>query len=321
MTLRLPTISNIALTLVGVVLLTAEACRPAMALAATSAPPPAPSSSGGLPPIDATTSLLVVSPHPDDETLCCAGAIERVAAAGGHVSVVWITSGDGSFLSMLVVEKSLFASRDKVRDLASRRMREARTATALLGVPNTQQLFLGYPDGEIPQLLAEHHATPYHARLTDDTSVPYSDALFPGHPYTGQSLEQDLEAVLDRVRPTLVLAPSLDDTHPDHSATGKLATSILTRRGELAKLHYWIVHGGEGWPSPRGYMPGIPLDMPTVQKGSPLLPFILTDSEETRELQAVNAYHTQMEVMAPFLLAFVRTDELFAAPAATVARR
>ena len=61
---------------------------------------------------DATTSLLVVSPHPDDETLCCAGAIERVAAAGGRVSVVWVTSGDGSVLSMLVVERRLFAARD-----------------------------------------------------------------------------------------------------------------------------------------------------------------------------------------------------------------
>jgi hypothetical protein len=27
----------------------------------------------------------------------------------------------------------------------------------------------------------------------------------------------------------------------------------------------------------------------------------------------VNAYHTQMQVMAPFLLAFVRTSELFSA--------
>src|SRR5271156_1302824 len=68
---------------------------------------------GGLPPIDATTSLLVVSPHPDDETLCCAGVIRRVVTAGGHVSVVWITSGDGSELSMLLVEKSLFNPRDK----------------------------------------------------------------------------------------------------------------------------------------------------------------------------------------------------------------
>lgn len=280
--------------------------------------PAAAADSGGLPPIDATTSLLVVSPHPDDETLCCAGAIERVANAGGHVSVVWVTSGDGSVLSMLMVERSLFASADKVRDLASRRMHEAREAASLLGVPRNQQLFLGYPDGGILQLLTDNRTTPYRAKFTGDTRVPYANALFPGHPYTGASLEHDFAAILERVRPTLVLAPSLEDTHPDHSATGKLVTRALLRRGEASKLHYWIVHGGEGWPSPRGYMPGIPLEMPATGAGLRLQPFTLTDSEEVRELQAVNAYHTQMEVMAPFLLAFVRSSELFSAPPTTL---
>lgn len=286
----------------------------AVALLATSMPASPDAPPGGLPPIDATTSLLVVSPHPDDETLCCAGAIERVAGAGGHVSVVWITSGDGSVLSLLMVEKTLFASTGKVRDLASRRMHEAREATALLGVPRNQQLFLGYPDGGILQLLTRNRTTPYHAKFTGDTRVPYAEALFPGHPYTGESLEHDFETILDRVRPTLVLAPGLDDTHPDHSATGKLVTQALSRRGEAGKLRHWIVHGGEGWPSPRGYMPGIPLERPATGTGLRLQPFALTDDEQARKLQAVSAYHTQMEVMAPFLLAFVRTSELFAAP-------
>jgi LmbE family N-acetylglucosaminyl deacetylase len=290
----------------------------AVALLASSTLAPSGGPAGALPPIDANTTLLVVSPHPDDETLCCAGAIERVANAGGHVSVVWVTSGDGSMLSMLMVEKSLFASREKVRDLASRRMHEAREATALLGVPSNQQLFMGYPDGGILQLLTDNRTIPYHAKFTGDARVPYPNALFPGHPYTGESLEHDFEAILNRVRPTLVLAPSLDDTHPDHSATGKFVTRTLLRRGEASKLHYWIVHGGEGWPSPRGYMPGIPLDMPATGAGLHLQAFALTDGEEVRELQAINAYHTQMEVMAPFLLAFVRTSELFSTPPAAL---
>ena len=61
----------------------------------------------GIPPIDSHTSLLVVSPHPDDETLCCAGVIRRVLAAGGHASIVWLTSGDGSELDLLFVERAL----------------------------------------------------------------------------------------------------------------------------------------------------------------------------------------------------------------------
>jgi LmbE family N-acetylglucosaminyl deacetylase len=263
--------------------------------------------------IDATTTLLVVSPHPDDETLCCAGAIQRVLKAGGRVSVVWLTSGDGSELSMLIVEKSLFINSDKLRDLAARRMAEARAATSLLGVPAAQQFFLGYPDRGLLLLMTDNYATPYHSRFTGATSVPYATALFPGDPYTGQSLERDFDAVLDRVHPTLVLAPSPEDGHPDHRASGILAIRALSHRNELAKGRYWIVHGGEGWPSPRGYYPDIPLNPPPRGKGLDPTAFVLTDDEQTRKLQAVRAYKTQMEVMSSFLLAFVRTTELYSA--------
>jgi LmbE family N-acetylglucosaminyl deacetylase len=243
---------------------------------------------GALATIDATTSLLVVSPHPDDETLCCAGAIQRVLTAGGHVNVVWITSGEGTLLSMLMIEKSLFASPAKVRDLATRRMNEARAATAVLGVPRSGQLFLGYPDGGILGLVQ-------------------------GNGSRGASLEGDFAAVLDRVQPTLILAPSPRDSHPDHEAIGLLTVRVLTRRGELSKARYWIVHGGEGWPAPRDYMPGIPLGPPPRGEQSAPRPFTLTDAEVDRKLQAVRSYETQMRVMAPFLLAFVRTNELYSA--------
>jgi LmbE family N-acetylglucosaminyl deacetylase len=244
---------------------------------------------GGLPPIDATTSLLVVSPHPDDETLCCAGAIRRVLAAGGQVSVVWITSGAGSELSMLIVEKSLLKPLAKVRDLAGKRMMEARAATGLLGVDSKHQFFLGYPDGGIKKLLTDNRSKEYHAKFTGETRVPYADALFPGHPYTGESLERDFAALLDRVQPTLVLAPSLADTHPDHAATGTLTIRALLGRGEFPKARYWVVHSGEGWPSPRGYMPNIPLNQPSLGPGQSAVPFELTEEEESQKLRAVNA--------------------------------
>ena len=286
--------------------------RPQPAELPTAAPSP------GLPPLDASTSLLVVSPHPDDETLCCAGVIRRVLAAGGHVSVVWITSGDGSALSMLFTEKSLFKPVGKVHDLAAKRMLEARTATGILGVSHTQQYFLGYPDGGILELVTTHRSTPLPAKFTGETRVPYSEALFPGHPYTGDSLEKDFEAVLGRVQPNLILTPSPADTHPDHAASGMMVREVLNRRGELANARYWIVHGGEGWPSPRGYMPSIPLNIPP--RGADLQPreFTLTDAEEALKHQAVTAYNTQMQFMAPFLLAFIRTSELYSVLAVPV---
>ena len=83
-----------------------------------------------LPALDARTSLLVVSPHPDDETLCCAGVIQRVIAAGGRVSVVWITSGDAERMSLLLAGSLLGACRRRHAQLGAQRMAEARAATS-----------------------------------------------------------------------------------------------------------------------------------------------------------------------------------------------
>lgn len=281
--------------------------------APASATTPTPLEPLSLPALDSSTSLLVVSPHPDDETLCCAGLIHRVLTAGGHVSVVWITSGDGSTLSMLFTEKSLLKPVEKVHDLAAKRMLEARTATSILGVDHTQQYFLGYPDGGILDLITTHRSTALPAKFTGETRVPYSEAVFPGHPYTGDSLEKDFEAVLTRIQPNLILTPSPADTHPDHQATGILTRDVLTRRGELPKARFWIVHASEGWPTPRGYLPTIPLNTPPHTDFQPQ-EFTLSDAEVDIKHQAINSYKTQMQFMAPFLLAFVRTSELYSPP-------
>jgi LmbE family N-acetylglucosaminyl deacetylase len=270
----------------------------------------------GLPPIDAATTLLVVAPHPDDETLCCAGVIQRVLHAGGQASVVWITSGDASRLSLMLSGRTLFPTAAQARQLGARRMAEARAAAVLLGLPAAGQLFLGYPDGGLRNLLGDNRSTPFTSRTTAASAVPYPDALFPSHPYTGDSLRADFAAVLERVQPTLILAPSPQDEHPDHRAAGLLAVEVSRHRGVLLRhVRYWIVHGGEGWPSPRDLMAGVPLTPAPRSRGLAPAPFTLEPPEEDSKLHALEAYDTQMKVMAPFLLAFVRTTELFSARA------
>jgi LmbE family N-acetylglucosaminyl deacetylase len=268
-------------------------------------------SADGIPAIDSQTSLLVVSPHPDDETLCCAGVIRRVVAAGGRASIVWLTSGDGSELDLLLIERALRIRPDRMRDLAARRMREARAAAAILGVPPARQFFLGYPDGGLLTLVTDHFTTPYYSKFNGALSVPYADTFATGHPYTGESLERDFVRVLQRVRPTLVLAPSPRDAHPDHRAAGILTLEVLTRRHELAAARFWIVHGGAGWPSPRGLGVTLPLPAPPRGRGLGLTAFELRPREEADKLRAVRQYHTQMSVMSSFLLSFVRTNELY----------
>jgi LmbE family N-acetylglucosaminyl deacetylase len=277
----------------------------------TSGVPPKLTAPATLLPITSATSLLVVSPHPDDESLCCSGVIQRVLHAGGRVSIVWITSGDGSELDLLVVEKSLFIRPAKLRDLARRRMQESRDAAKILGVPPDRLYFLGYPDRGVLPIITDNYITPYRSRFTAATAVPYAEALSPGHPYTGLNLEHDFESVLDRVHPTLVLAPSPRDSHPDHRATGIAAIRAMARRNELSRMRFWIVHGGEFWPMPRSYAPDLELNPPPLGHGLSQTPFKLEPAEEQRKRLAVSAYRTQMEVMSSFLLSFVRTNELY----------
>jgi LmbE family N-acetylglucosaminyl deacetylase len=267
--------------------------------------------SSALPPIDADTSLLVVSPHPDDETLCCGGTIQRVLRAGGRVTVVWLTSGDAARVSLVLTGHSLFPGTAVARELGARRMGEAGVAAARLGVARVGQLFLGYPDGGLLELLGSHRTTPYTSPTTGAAAVPYAAALSPGHAYTGESLERDFAAVLERAQPTLILAPTPLDSHPDHRAAGLLAQLLAARLVRAPRVRYWIVHGGEGWPSPRDLLPGLPLTPAPL--ADPLAPvgFALEPAEEDVKLLALRAYETQMRVMAPFLLSFVRTNELF----------
>jgi len=291
---------------------TSPAAAPAPRLETnTAAEPPKITTSAATMPITSATSLLVVSPHPDDEVLCCSGVMQRVLHAGGHVSIVWLTSGDGSELDLLVVEKSLIFRPSRLRELALRRMQESRDAATILGVPLDRLYFLGYPDRGILPLFTDYYITTYRSKFTTATAVPYPGTLSPGHPYTGENLEHDFESVLDKVHPTLVLTPSPRDSHPDHRATGLFTIRTMARRNELSRVRYWIVHGGEFWPIPRGYEPELAMNPPPLGHGLSQIPFNLESPEEQKKRQAISAYHTQMEVMSSFLLSFVRTTELY----------
>ncbi len=111
----------------------------------------------------------------------------RVLLRAGRVSIVWLTSGDGSELDLLVVEKTLFLRPSKLRDLAVRRMQESRDAAAVLGVSADRLYFLGYPDRGILPLFTDYYITPYRSKFTASTAVPYPGTVTPGHPYTGQN--------------------------------------------------------------------------------------------------------------------------------------
>jgi len=267
--------------------------------------------------------LLVVAPHPDDETLCCAGVIRRAREAGAQVAVVWLTSGDAFNLDAELVQRTLRHTPRNLRALAVMRMQEAHAAADVLGVPAEGQFFLCYPDQGLGPLLGAYRNMPFTSPHTRASAVWCNGALSPGAAYEGRNLQRDLEAVIDRFQPTHVLAPSPLDTHPDHHAAGELVMRVLAGRSATGKLRQWIVHGGFGWPAPRGLHADRMLAPPEQAAGVDWEAVPLTSQERDRKLHAVQSYASQMAISSRFMLAFVRSNELFARPpsSATAAAR
>jgi len=250
--------------------------------------------------------LLVLAPHPDDEVLAAAGQIQQALEAGARVRVVWLTSGDGFDLAA-----GRPAPRpEDLRELALRRMEEARTATAILGLEEEDRVFLGYPDQGLLRLFLTHYYLPYTSPHTRLEAVAYPGCLRPGAAYTGRDLETDLEGVLRAFAPTRVLAPSPLDAHPDHQATAYFAMRILGKLDWEERLLYYIVHGGYEYPLPKGLHPRLPLYPAPRGRRLPWRKLELADAWIERKLAATRAHASQLRLIGNFMLAFVRRTEL-----------
>nr|WP_308446092.1 PIG-L family deacetylase [Meiothermus sp.] len=257
-----------------------------------------------------TDRVLLLSPHPDDETLCCAGMLQQAVAAGAQVYIIWLTSGDGFEWDAVLLRRTPDPGDKAMLELGQQRMNEARAAARVLGIPQANLHFLGYPDQGLLRLFLDYYYVPFTAPHTGVNRVPYPGTQSPGAFYTGENLERDLETLFDQIEPTVVLAPSPQDAHPDHRATGDLALRLLGKRQELSKGRFWIVHGGLEWPLPKGMHINLPLEPPPRGRGLPWERVDLSQEQIAGKLEAIRAHRSQIVIIGRFMEAFVRQNEL-----------
>ena len=291
-------------TILGAGLSLVLACNTANSRTAAPMPPMAPPR--------AADRILVIAPHPDDETLCCGGYLQQAVAAGATVGVVWITAGDSFEIDAIVTERTLRPKGAGLEKLGARRTTEAHAAADRLGVARAHQYLLGFPDRDIRALLHGPPGTPLRSRYTGVSAVPYADALHPGSAYTGVSLRRNLQEVIDRFAPTIVLAAAPQDRHPDHSASGALALELVRTSAPKTRVYYWIVHGGRQWPAPRGLHRAVSLQPPASARALAWEQLPLTEAQVSGKLAALGYHRTQLRVMSRFLNAFVRSSEIYA---------
>lgn len=141
--------------------------------------------------LHASDRLLYFAPHPDDETLAGGGLIQKAAALGAQLCVVFLTNGDRNPWPQRVMEKKIFLDAKARRRWGMRRQGEARAALDMLGAAGSSEVhFIGWPDQGVTPLLMS------------------ADGVA-------------METVIDFIRswkPTQIFTPAAEDTHPDHSA-------------------------------------------------------------------------------------------------------
>lgn len=255
--------------------------------------------------------ILVIAPHPDDEALGAAGIVTDALASGKQVRVVLMTCGDGY---RRIVQHEVPRRRPgdpPIYQMLGRiRVGESREAMRRLGLPPGDLLFLGYQETGLAALWS----APWHRALrgaNEADRVPYGFAFHPGAPYDAADVVADLRSLVASFAPTAVVFPSARDENTDHWATSAFVQHALDAADYRGVRLEYLVHRGM-FPFPWAYLPRNPLLPPKELAGAGTwLSYPLEGRTEDRKHDSIDAYRSQRRVMEPYLLSFVRRNELF----------
>jgi LmbE family N-acetylglucosaminyl deacetylase len=209
---------------------------------------------------------LVIAPHPDDETFGCGGTIALKRQQGVPVTIIFLTSGDASHPDEDPIE------------LSRKRKAEALAATALLGVPADEVIFLDAPDGRLASMA----------------------------PDARSAIVRRLADLLTEKRPREIYVPHRHDPHPDHIAANSITRQAITQASaDVTLMEYpiWLLW----W---------APLNLPAAQLHLQGARRITLGNRATAiKANAINAYRTQLPGMPwKFMTQFTGGFELFFCP-------
>ncbi len=259
--------------------------------------------------------VLVLAPHPDDEVLGAAGILQQAVSMKLPVKVVFLTNGDSNQWSFLVYRKHPVLMPAAVRSMGVVRRDEAVAASRILGIPQEDLVFLGYPDFGTMNMWCSHwnDRPPLRSLLTRVTKVPYQGAFRPGAMYKGEEVLQDLRSILRDFKPTKIFVTHPADHNGDHLAMYLyLRVALWDENMEgLATVHPFLIHY-LGWPKPAGLHLERALAPPAGLKDIVRWEqYSLTPREMQVKKAALQAHQTQFKSTPRYLLSFVRPNELF----------
>lgn len=155
---------------------------------------------------ESSRTLMVIIPHEDDEINLAGTVIYHARKLGIRVICVFTTNGDWKYPGFI-------------------RLKEAIQALAVLGVPEKDIVFLGYPDGGVhgernvfvngrkrPLIGRDGQSETYGLETHADFAMQYRGKH---QAYTWDGLVRDIKDVILRDKPAMIMATDFD-SHPDH---------------------------------------------------------------------------------------------------------
>ena len=212
--------------------------------------------------------VLVFSPHPDDESIGVGGYIAQSIANGANVEIVLVTNGN-------------FHGNEQER------YAEFKKATQILGVPESNLVFLGFHDGKLDKM---------------DPTV----------------LSVALQSQIEQFNPDIIIYPDAQDMNPDHWTIGKAVQKILAADPQQITSYEYLVHFKLIWPRPRELAPNLGLSPPErlINADTTWEKIPLSQNIENIKSEAIHTYRSQLENewLHGLLLSSIRKNELLAIP-------
>ena len=194
--------------------------------------------------IDLTRSILVLAPHPDDAEIAAFGLY-----ANRRSTIVTVTSGNAgaaSYDAVFDAVPELYQFKGRIRTI------DSVTIPWQGGIPPERTFNLGYfdarlaamhdaPDSAIPEMYGSNTDVGIYRQYNLSSLLPKGRRLS-----TWSNLVRDLEQVLKRVKPSVIVAPHPQlDAHRDHQFTTVALAQALTRWRQSVTLLLFTNHADQ----------------------------------------------------------------------------
>jgi LmbE family N-acetylglucosaminyl deacetylase len=199
--------------------------------------------------LDLSRRMLIVAPHPDDAEIAAFG----LYASARDVTIVTVTSGnagDANYADDYPDPAEQYRFKGFLRAV------DSVTVPWQGGVPPERCYNLGYFDARLRTMHGKPRETLAELYGPNDDVAAYRRAnvskLLPNGPRKNSwaNLVDDLEAVLKRVKPEIVVTPHpYLDTHSDHQYVTVALAEALLRWKKPARFLLYTNHSGNNlWP-------------------------------------------------------------------------